>query len=132
MSQEFSIDPRTGVGTSRFAGELQLADLQRCARELWAHPDFAREAFLWDMREARLTLTGSEIRELADFMKIEGVLDNPARMAFLVSGDLEFGLIRMFEVHRAEAGLDIRVFRDHPAAVAWLTTGADADPGPLP
>jgi hypothetical protein len=43
-----------------------------------------------------------------------------ARKAYVASGDLTFGLVRMFEMMRADPAGNIRAFRDMDEARAWL------------
>ena len=62
-------------------------------------------------------LTGDDVRELAS----KSVFSSQSRRALIASGDLAFGLGRMFEALRdlkGESG--IRVFRDKEEALNWV------------
>ena len=61
MVLSLAIDPKSGMGTGTFHGELKLADMKQAAKELWAAPDFARKAVLWDLRDASFALTTDEM-----------------------------------------------------------------------
>ncbi len=74
---------------------------------------------LWDLREAQFDLSTTEVRFLAEFTKQHSPFSR-LRMAFVVAGDLEFGLIRMFEVFRETEGVRTAVFEDMGEALGWL------------
>jgi hypothetical protein len=62
-------------------------------------------------------LTGEDVRELAS----KTVFSPQSRRAFLVSGDLAFGLARMFEILRdAKGEFGIRVFREKEDTLNWV------------
>lgn len=66
-------------------------------------------------------LTMEEIRGLADLAAQAREVVGPARVAHVVSRDLEFGLVRMWELF-VEQQWDARTrcFRSRDEAVAWL------------
>jgi hypothetical protein len=45
------------------------------------------------------------------------------KVAFVVSGDLEFGLARVFQAFSPADSAMVQVFRDYQEAVAWLSGG---------
>jgi hypothetical protein len=47
-----------------------------------------------------------------------------SRRGVVVSGELSFGMARMYEALRDKLGGAIRVFRDFDEAKRWVTTGA--------
>jgi hypothetical protein len=53
-----------------------------------------------------------------------------SRRAIVVSNELGFGLVRMFELMRDSSAGEIRVFKDIDEAYAWLGRVAPPDPTP--
>ena len=71
------------------------------------------------MRDARFDLSTAEIRGLAGFVK-RLAPSTGVRSAFVASGNLEYGLLRIFKAFRETKGNLTAVFRDKQRAVAWL------------
>jgi hypothetical protein len=75
------------------------------------------------LRDARFNFAAAEVEELAEFMKQRSPFSD-LRSAFVVSGDVEFGLVRMYEIFRETDSARTAVFRERTRALAWL--GSDA------
>jgi hypothetical protein len=86
-------------------------------------PDFDH---LVDSRKFdRFDVTGEQIQEMGS----QSNFAPGSKRAFVVSSDLHFGLGRMFATHReARLGQTTMVFRELPAAIAWLGLPVDYDP----
>ena len=109
------------VGTAR--GPLTLEDIREGAAAVWRNVEAPRVRVLWDLREAQFNLSSTEVRFLAEFTKQHSPFSH-LRMAFVVAGDLEYGLVRMFEVFRETEGVRTAVFRDMEKALGWLAIHA--------
>jgi len=125
MPITITVDEETGIAVGTGSGELTLDEMKAAARDLWNTSGFGRKCVLWDVRRSLFNATPSEVRELADFARTGSRLEPGARMAFVAGGDLEFGLIRMFEVFREDDKVETYVFRDLEQAWAWLREAAD-------
>ena len=115
----FSIDPVAGLVVERFAGRLSLRELMAGGQEINGHPDFRMGyRYLVDLRAATVTLAGTDVRTLADFI---GKTDAGARVAVVVGRSLEFGVARMLaalaEGHAVEA---LHAFWKVEEACGWL------------
>jgi hypothetical protein len=122
MPISFDLASVDGIAIGIGQGTLSLDEMKLAVTNLWRRMSGPRYFILWDLLDARMDLTRSEVRELADFItghEPEGEI----RTAFVVSGDLEFGLVRMFEVFRESEGAQTFVFRDRQAAIDWLRPG---------
>jgi hypothetical protein len=87
------------------------AALQASAQRRWP--------VVFDIRESRENRSADELRGIAEFVAAhDGVLSG--HCAVLASDALHFGLGRMFEAFSQEHGIDVRVFREPEALVAWL------------
>ncbi len=115
----FERDPGTRITTAIARGPLSIADMREAAAKAWAGATEPSVRILWGLREAQFQLSATEVRQLAEFGRQQSPIAE-LRMAFLVSGDLEFGLVRMFGAHRENGKTQIGVFRDKDEAVGWL------------
>jgi hypothetical protein len=69
-----------------------------------------------------IELSADEIRGLA----LKSVFSADSRKAFLVNTDLQFGLVRMYEILRDLSGeTGIRVIRDRRDALEWVLGTSD-------
>ena len=113
------IDSVKGTVVGTVSGTLTLDDIREAAAAVWRDVEAPRVRVLWDLREARFTLSVTEVQDLAEFARLHSPFDH-LRMAFVVAGDLEFGQIRMFDVFRETATARTEVFRDMEKALSWL------------
>lgn len=118
MPFELSIDPNTGLALATCSGTLSLDDAREGAQALWAHPDWQGEGVVWDFRAARLDFTSVDVRELARFILAHQPARPPKRVAFVTAREMEFGLVRMFEVFREHPSTDVKAFRELEPALA--------------
>ena len=128
MPADFFIDTQLGVVFSKAVGMLALADGLDHMDRLQSHPDFRPEfKQLFDFRRvSEVALSNDDIRRLAQ----RTIFGKTSRRAFVVSGDLEFGIGRMFEAYRDVAGESgIVIFREMKEALAWLSLSAEPEPG---
>lgn len=134
MDTSFEYDAPGGVIVAVLRGAVTIPQMLKAARESWRRAEGPRIRILWDMREARFDLSSGEVRELAEFAKRNAPAAD-LRTAFVAPQDLEFGLVRMFEVFRETPLASARAFRDVDSAMAWLgepdeLTAASAPPSP--
>ncbi|MBT8450066.1 MAG: hypothetical protein KJO69_10270 [Gammaproteobacteria bacterium] len=74
---------------------------------------------LYDMRKFTFNLSSEDVQAISEFGKIK--FKNPGRIALLVKDKLSFGIMRIFEAHRSQAGIArIRVFWEDAEAINWL------------
>ena len=74
---------------------------------------------LWDGRSALADKSGLVIRRAASRIRTLPPLEG-ARLALLVSTDLQFGLARLGGAYLEMEGLQVRVYRDRSEALTWL------------
>jgi hypothetical protein len=120
MAVRFDFESVEGVAVGIAHGPLTLDEIKESAATMWRLIEGPRIRLLWDLREASFDLGTAEVRDLAEVVK-QLAPATEFRSAFVVSGDLEFGLVRMFEVYRQTKGTLTRVFRDKQQALDWLT-----------
>jgi hypothetical protein len=124
MPADFFIDTRLGIVFSKATNVLAMADaldhMDRLERDPEFRPEFNQ---LIDFRQtSAVVLSHDEIRRLAS-RKIFGPR---SRRAFVVPGDFEYGLARIFATYRDMQGESgIMIFRDMEKALAWLALSAE-------
>ena len=81
---------------------------------------------LWDVCGCDLAFIADEFAELAAVAQESDAL--PGKLAVLVDSDLNFGLLRMYQVYREsrDVGVQLRVFRDEEDATRWLRLPLDS------
>ncbi len=90
---------------------------------LQADPDFSiTYNVLWDSRERTIPFTSDEIRNLVSYVhRYKGDKIPKPKRAFLVSKDVVFGMLRVYESYRSGIShADIQIFRDRDEALKWL------------
>lgn len=119
MTISIHIEPETGVAIATCCGVLRLSDARDGASALWTAPGWLGQSAVWDFREATFSLSTADIREVATFITSHQPTTPPARIAFVTTRDVDFGLSRMFEAYRADPRTTFRVFRDYEEALHW-------------
>jgi len=128
MSEEYHIDQEQRVIWTRCWGVLSDEDVVRHQDNLKADPLFMPTLNqLVDAREVtEVTVSARTVRQLG-----QSKLFTPeSRRAYVVTKDVIFGLVRMYELYQSLRGAqNVRVFRERAGAVAWLNV---TDPAAAP
>jgi hypothetical protein len=119
MPISIQIEEETGIAIATGSGVLRLNDAQEAAAALWQTPGWAGRSALWDFRGAEFDVSSSETREIAQFILQNQPTPPPSKIAFVAQRDVDFGMARMFEVHREDPATAFRVFRDYDEAIRW-------------
>ena len=125
MSAYYNIDKERRLVLSSGSGVLTKEDLLGHMDRLSNDPDFDPD-FAQVLDFTRIDLVEVEpedVRQLAQ----RNIFSPRSRRAFVVKDDLQFGLARMFEIHRELKGeTGIRVFRTFDEAMDWIMVGDTA------
>ncbi len=127
MPTDIFIDTRLGVVFTRATGSFGWAEAVGHLNLLRCHPDFQpRFNQLSDFRQiGPVTLAPGEIKLLAE----RTIFSGHSRRAFVVSGNLEFGLGRVYGTHRDLAGESgVAIFRAMEDALSWLSLTPEQQP----
>ena len=108
------------TGSGALTKEDVLGHMDRLSNDPDFDPEFSQ---IIDFRQiASLEFGPDEVRQFAK----RKIFSTRSRRAIVVKDDLQFGLARMFEIHRELKGeTGIRVFRDYDEAVEYAL-GSDA------
>jgi hypothetical protein len=122
MSAFYKIDKERKLVLSSGTGVLTREDILGHMERLSNDPDFDPDfSQLADFRQITEVEFGPEdVRQFAE----RNIYSSRARRAIVVKDDLQFGLARMFEIHRELNGeTGIRVFRSFEDAMDWIVVG---------
>ena len=118
MAITYRIDKTAKLIRARVFGKISLDEFRTTLREMVEDPDFDPSfGRLWDIREARSTLSGEEVRGIAEVVR---KFVGGRRSAVVTRTDVGYGLARMYSALVEEAGIDVQAFRDMDEAMMWL------------
>jgi hypothetical protein len=119
MPAFYKIDKERKLVMSSGSGVLTREDLLGHQERLLKDPEFDPTfSQLSDLTQiTKVDVTPEDVRLAAR----KNIFSPQSRRALLVKDDLQFGLARMFEIHRELAGeKGIRVFRNIDEALDWI------------
>lgn len=119
MGYEIHIDEANGIAYVAMQGAISSNEMMQALDDLAEDGRFVSAKRLWDVRQASGDLTPGDIERLAHAATAKDT-DKTSRVAIVASADFVFGMSRIFEAHRASAGVDVRVFREIETAERWL------------
>lgn len=116
--QEYLIEHQSGISIIRLKRKFEFDEITQVMREVAMKT--VSEIRLWDMA-AGYEFTSGQIQSIADLGK--QLWPNSGRVAFLVRGELAFGLVRMMEAYRDQEGYQTHAFTNEEEAMSWLKLG---------
>jgi hypothetical protein len=122
VSAFYKIDKERRLVTSSGVGVLTKEDvlghMDRLSKDPDFDPDFSQ---LMDCTQiTALDIGPEDVRQFAQ----RNIFSPRSRRAIVVKDDLQFGLARMFEIHRDLNGeTGIRVYRNFDEALDWILAG---------
>ena len=126
MPADFFIDAQRGMVFSKAKGVLTWADVVGHMDRLQSHAEFCPEFNqLSDFREVTaIALSHEDVKELAK----RTIFSPRSRRAFVVFGDWQFGIGRIFGTYREMEGeTGIAIFREMNEALSWLSLAAEPE-----
>jgi len=121
MNCEIQIDNSIGLLKEIFIGAMNLNLLTEANATIMKHPEFRPGLnFLTDLCNAEIPFGYQEM--LKHILSIPSLQIN--RQAFIVAGEREYGMIRMFLVLAERKGIfcEGQVFRSLEEGLKWLTS----------
>jgi hypothetical protein len=119
MSAFYKIEKERRLVLSSATGVITKEDflghMDRLSNDPDFDPDFSQVVDFTQIDA--LEIEPEDVRQLAE----RNIFSPRSRRAFVVKDDLQFGLARMFEIHRELRGeIGIRVFRTFDEALDWV------------
>jgi hypothetical protein len=122
MPAFYKIDKERRIVLSSGAGVLTRTDIQGHMDRLSNDSDFdPNYSQIVDFTQlSGVDIEPEDVRQFAE----RNIFSPRSRRAFVVKDDLQYGLARMFEIHRELNGeTGIRVFRTIDEALDWVLAG---------
>jgi len=115
VSHTFSVELLDDVAVIRVVANVEANALIDAMDDIVAATHhYSRR--LWDLRDG-VHFSHQQIQEIARKGRLWPA---PARVAYLASDDLAFGLSRMYEVYGEREQFETMVFRNKQEALEWL------------
>ncbi|MEX0941517.1 MAG: hypothetical protein WD002_03125 [Pseudomonadales bacterium] len=120
-SASIAIDTSLAIAWLQLEGAIAVRHIIEVSDAELSHPDFTDGMdTIWDMRQADLrAVTPDAMLEILRRVKPRHSR-LAKRAAFLVDSDLQFGIIRMWQVYGQDVPQDREIFRDSDDALKWL------------
>ncbi len=120
MACEYYIDTENGLIRADYSGLIDRQALQECIKKLFNNPAF-NSGFdgVSDFRKANLEMNYDELEKFRAWLDQQET-NSTGRWAVLVSTDLGYGTIRVWEVLSEGYHESLRVFRKEDEALSWL------------
>lgn len=119
----YDIDEERGIVFAQATGVVGLSDSLTHISEVFTDEKFRPGMHaVFDLTQASLTsFSASDLHRLLGSLEMEPRGIGPgARWAIVAARELDFGVSRMFEALASHLPIEVQVFRDSSAAVAWL------------
>ena len=107
------------------SGKLNPADIKNAVAETLKNPGFEKGMHaIWDLSDANIRdINTDELLEVVEYIQKNGEQRGKNyKIAIVASGDLAFGLSRMFEGYGNELPLSIHVHKTLNAAYEWINS----------
>lgn len=123
MDYQIDIDAQTGFAHVTLSGDTRLEDFPAMLGALWSDPGYGGASHAtWDFSACNILFDYSEIGKLAQFVGQNKNQRGPTTVGIVAPEDLEFGLTRIFVAMVEHMGYNLQIFREPPAARAWLAS----------
>ena len=118
---QIEIDDERGIVRVVPTKPITLNDACAAIDAIIAAPGFsAGLPSIWDMRYTELMhINADDIKRISEYANNVKEQRGNARIAFIVSSNLAYGLGRMFEMFNATSHIRARVFRNYEEGEAW-------------
>ncbi len=123
MNNSYEIDPHNLLVKIKMAGNYNFGEFRRFYSDLLNHPQFKPGSkMLYDARELDFSkMKPTDINELVKLEKELKEKRGTGKTTYVVSTDIGFGMLRMFELNRIENQENpLMIFRGLTEAEKWI------------
>jgi len=117
------IDTEKEIRTHVVHGMLDIDELTIQLRKTYSAQGYDPDMdVIWDLREANFSaIEASEVKSFMEFVRKYWGVGGESKAALVVSGDLDYGLSRMYEILMdGETTSTITVFKNIDEATKWI------------
>lgn len=121
MNYNFEIEPEKKLLKESFTGIITLQDLSKANSTVLAHPKFQQGMnILTDLRNGQISFGYQQMNQ--HILSLPNL--HVAKQAFVVAGETEYGMIRMFMtlIENKSYFEEVELFRDMEEALRWLNS----------
>jgi hypothetical protein len=130
MPVDVQIDPAANLITYNVRGELAVDDIRAAIESIYESPDFKPGMnALWEIKQGTISVTATQLPELIELLKqLADKRGSGYKVAILVSGNMDFGLSTIFQMHAYSLPFEVKVFQSRTQARQWVSVddGPDA------
>lgn len=112
---DYEVATADGISIVRQRTPMTVERITKMYEELAALPIAPRRVFVL---HPEYRFSGDELRQLAEAAR--RTLTGPSWTAMVATGELQYGLMRMYGSLRDMPEAEVRVFTDEASALAWL------------
>ncbi|NMC42784.1 MAG: hypothetical protein GYA46_02600 [candidate division Zixibacteria bacterium] len=121
----YDIDHKRKLVIARGCGVMTMTDLFAYHKEVWSRADVIGYGEIVDITgiDVKSTIPTNEIIDLAKTAAADDAVVGSTRLAIVATGDLFFGLGRMYQAYRettVQSRKKVNVFRSMDEAMAWI------------
>ncbi len=128
MSHTIRLNEDLGVIVLHAKRSMDLLEIKKAFDEMLELPGF-REGLrlVVDFRGSETPISGTEVRQLAEYARSADARWGTTKWSFLASADMTYGLSRIFMALTSDHQVETHVFRNLVDANGWLGLGVDVD-----
>lgn len=128
MSADHHIDSKNQLIVTTWEGEANddelIEALMKYQKDIQCHPDNIGYNELVDFTKVTtIKFTTKGIKEIGRIASLTDDIKTNGKLAFIVSSNLAYGLLRMYEAYRyikSKPNKEIRVFKNEKDALEWI------------
>jgi hypothetical protein len=124
VTLEIASDRELDVVEVHLKGAVELAGMNSALQSIINFPDWQPgKSIIFDYSDLDFAaFTTKDMRLISDLVVRYKASFGMAKWAFIISGDLQFGLMRMWEIITEDrVPMNINLFKSRPDARAWIS-----------
>jgi hypothetical protein len=123
LTLEIASDHKSNVIDVRFKGVIELKGFNSAFQSIINQPDWEPgKSIIFDYRELDFRpFTSADMHKVSDLVVQYKTLFGSAKWALIISSDLQYGLMRVWEILTEDrVPMNINLFKSRKAARAWI------------
>ena len=114
-------DRKKKVLYGTMTGQVTEEEFQATLQEILQSDQFPPDTgTLWDLRELDFRTIDTPLEKRFINIRRKYPQRGRARLAFIVAGDLGFGMARMYEILSEDLPQEIKIFKNYSEGESWL------------
>ena len=122
MPIDLLLNDLKSIRTHVCSGIITPSDILQVLHKIYSNKSFTHaQHAIWDFRNCVAHISGDEMQKIINY--VQGFRKGPGggKVALVVSGDLEYGLARMYDLlSEYQIDRELMVFKDYDEALRWI------------